>query len=75
MGYAFIPIVVSIFLALQHVGISDASRKSKVTVFAIVLSSLAIWRYFPQWLVFATVLQVVVSIYMLLYLKLREGAA
>lgn len=72
MGYVFIPLVASIVLALHHVAFTDASRWSKLALATIVLASLAIWRYYPRWMVIATVVQVGASVYMLLYLKLQE---
>ena len=75
MGYPFIPLIASIILMLHHVAITDASRPSKVTVVGVVVASLAIWRYAPQWLLLATLLQVAISIYMLVYLRWRGDAA
>ena len=72
MGYAFIPVIASIILVLHHVALTDASRWSKLIVATAVAASLAIWRYYPEWLVLATVVQVGASIYMLLYLRVRE---
>lgn len=75
MGYAVIPIVASIVLALHHVFVSEASARSKAVVIVTVGVSVLIWRYAPRWLVAATVMQVAVSIYMLLCLRLRDGSA
>ena len=72
MGYAVIPVLASIILVLHHVAFTDASRLSKFIVATAVAASLAIWRYYPQWLVLATLVQVGTSIYMLLYLRVRE---
>ncbi len=74
VGYNFIPVFVSIVLGLHHVAFTDASRGSKLTVFGIVAVSLAIWLYGPRWLVFATLMQAGVSIYMLLYLRWQYDA-
>ena len=73
MGYDLIPVIASIALVIHHVALTDASRQSKVVVVTIVTVSLAIWRYHPQWLILATLLQVGASIYMLVYLKVHEG--
>ncbi len=72
MGYSVIPVIASIVLVLHHVVITDASRWSKLFVATVVAASLAIWRYYPQWLIFATLMQVGASIYMLGYLRVRE---
>ncbi len=71
MGYGFIPLIASIVLAVHHVAFTDASRSSKVTIVTVVAASLAIWRYYPQRLVLATLLQVAASIYLLMYLRVR----
>ena len=74
MGYAVIPIIASVILAVHHVALAEASRRSKLTVAVVVAVSLVIWRFFPRWLIVATLLQVAVSIYALMHLQLsREG--
>ena len=70
MGYALIPLVVSVLLAIQHAVSSKASRASKTGVLAAVLASLVIWRYFPAWLVVATLLQVAAGVYVLIHQRL-----
>ncbi len=72
MGYAVIPIVASIVLMLHHVVATDASSKSKWFVAIVVVASMAVWRFFPQWIVLATLTQVAASVYMLVYLKVQE---
>jgi hypothetical protein len=74
MGYPLIALVASIALTLHHVAMTDASRWSKLAVGIVVLASLVIWRYAPQWLVIATLLQVGAGVYMLVYLR-WHGAA
>ncbi len=64
--------IASIVLAVHHVAITDASRRSKLVIGTAVAASLAIWLYYPKWLVLATLEQVGASIYMLVYLRLRE---
>ncbi|MFB3105210.1 MAG: hypothetical protein ACE1ZA_09790 [Pseudomonadales bacterium] len=72
MGYAVIPIVASIVLMLHHVVVTDAPSKSKWFVAIVVAASMAVWRFFPQWIVLATLTQVAASVYMLVYLKVQE---
>lgn len=74
MGYAFIPIIFSVVLALVYIAATEASRWSKIVVAAIVALSLVIWRLAPQWLVVATLLQVAASVYVIAYFKV-SGAS
>ena len=69
MPYLLIPLITSVLLGCQHVFLTDASRRSRIAVAVIVAASLLIFWYFPAWLIVATLIQVGVSIYMLLYLK------
>jgi len=73
MGYALIPLMLSIALVIHHVFFTDASRGSKLVLSAAVLGSLVIWRFAPQWLIVATLLQSAAGIYMLVYLKVRAA--
>ena len=69
MFYFLIPLFGSVLLGCQHLFLTDASRRSKIAVAVIVITSLLVFWYFPAWMVLATLLQVGVSLYMLLYLK------
>ncbi len=71
MGYGFILVVAAVILALRHLAFTDASRWSKLAVATIVIASLVISRYAPQWMVLPTLLQVGASIYMLVYWKVE----
>jgi hypothetical protein len=73
MPYALIPLIAAVVLAVHHLVISEASRRSKWTVAFVVVTSLAIWRFFPRWTIVALLLQAVVSIYMLMHLNLRRA--
>jgi hypothetical protein len=79
MPYGLIPLIAAVFLTLRHLAITDASRRSKLAVATVVVASLAISRYAPQWGVLAMLLQVGASIYMLVYWKIEgnrwEGSA
>ena len=72
MGYAVIPIIVSFVLGIQHIFLTDASRWSKLLVTIVVATSFVIWWYYAQWIVVATLMQVGVSIYMIVYLRVQE---
>ena len=71
MGYGVIPIIAAILLAIHHVVVTDASRTSKIVMTVTVVVSLVIWQYYPRRILFATLLQVTASIYMLVYLRLH----
>ncbi len=73
MGYVVIPLVASIILVIHHVALTDASRWSKSIVASVVVVTLVVWNSFPQWLIVATLLQSAVSVYMLVYLKVRDA--
>jgi hypothetical protein len=74
MGYGLIPAIASIALAVHHVVLTEASRWSKGVVLAVVAVSFVIRDQYPQWLLAATLLQVAISIYMLIYLRIEYGA-
>lgn len=57
MGYALIPLILSIALGIHHLLFTDASRASKLVLTSAVLGSLVIWHFAPRWLVLATLLQ------------------
>jgi len=71
VGYALIPLVVSLVLGVRYVAIEQASRGSKLAVAVTVAAGLIIWWRYPQWILVATLLQVAVCIYVLVYLKLN----
>jgi uncharacterized membrane protein len=77
LPYGLLGLVASVVLALHHVAITDASRRSKLAVSIVVAASLAIWwNYYQwQWRVLVIVLQVSVSIYTLVYLKMSASRA
>ena len=60
-------------LAFHHVVIADASRTSKITVTALVVVSLVIWRSYPALIVLAILLQAGVGVYVLVYHKIHYG--
>jgi len=74
MGYGLIPPIASIVLAVHHVVLTEASRWSKGIVLVVVAGSFVIREQYPRWLLAATLLQVAISIYMLIYLKLESRA-
>jgi HD-like signal output (HDOD) protein len=73
--YALLPLVVSGGLAIRYVSMGDPSVVSKVAVVAAVGASLMVWWRYPERLVLAILLQVAVSLYVLIYLKVNPYAS
>jgi len=71
LPYGLILLVASVALALHHVAMTDAPRRSKMAVFIIVAASLVIWWNYTQWQwrVLVMVLQVTISVYALAHFK------
>ena len=74
MPYPVIALVAAVALSGYYVLGTEASRWSKVTVAAVVLASLLMWWYRPQWLLVAQLLQAAAGIYVLVYLKVTREA-
>jgi hypothetical protein len=74
MPYALIPLLVSVVLGIRYVALRDATRWSKAIVVLAVAASVVIWWEYPEWLIGATLAQVAVSIYVLVYLKVNPYA-
>ena len=75
MGYAVIPVIAAIVLALHHVFVLDAPRRSKLVVVLVVGLSLVIWRVFPRHSLLATLLQVGAGVYMLMFLRWHNAGS
>ena len=71
MPYGLIPLIASVALGVRYLAVEEASVGSKGAVASIVAAGLLIWWRYPQWLLVATLLQAVVSIYVLVYLKVH----
>ena len=74
LPYHLIALVASIALGTRYVSLDDASLRSKIVVGLTVVVALVIWWWYSEWLVLATMLQVAVGIYVLLYLRLNPDA-
>ena len=75
LPYPLISLVASLILGVWYVALADASRRSKVVVSAVVVAGLILgWRY-PRWILIAILLQVAVSLYVLIYVKVNAGAS
>jgi hypothetical protein len=75
MPYALITLILAAGLAAYYVLGTDASRWSKAVVAVIVIASLLVSRYRPQWLLVAQVIQAAAGIFVLVYLKVTRDAA
>jgi hypothetical protein len=71
MPYGLIALIASVVLGVRYLAVEEASGGSKAAVAAIVAGGLIIWWRYPQWLLVGILLQVAVSIYVLIYLKVR----
>lgn len=69
MPYSIIALVAVVFLSVRHMLDTEASNHSKVIVVCLALLSLWAWFRFPRWDYLATLVQVGVSIYVLIYLR------
>ena len=72
MPYSLIPLIGSLILGCIYVMNTDASSRSKLIISIIVAMSVVIWRWYPQLLLLATLLQTGVSVYVLVYLKVKK---
>lgn len=66
MPYFLIPLVASIALGVLFVTLTEARPAEKASVAVAVVISLFIWRMLPRLLFVATLIQVVVSIFVLM---------
>ena len=71
MGYAVIPVVVAVGMLFYMLFLTEASPAHKILLTVVVAAPFLIWKFRPQWLVAATLVHVVVSIHMLVYMKLH----
>lgn len=74
MPYSLIPLLASIILGAVHVTATGASTLSKLVVSLLIGASLFVWWAYPQWLIVATLIQVAVSIYVIVYLRIHGYA-
>jgi hypothetical protein len=73
--YDVIPLIASIILGAYYVLLGEASRRSQAAVAVTVGAALLIWWHSPRYSLahlVATLLQVAVSIYVLVYLRLKR---
>jgi hypothetical protein len=75
IAYALIPLVVSGVLVIRYLSMGDPSTVSKIIVVAALGASLIVWWRYPATLVVAVLLQVGVSLFVLIYLKVNPYAS
>jgi len=74
IAYALIPLLVSGVLVIRYLSMDDPSLASKIVVVAALGASLVVWWRYPALLVVAVLLQVAVSVFILIYLKVNSYA-
>ena len=75
MPYELIPLIVSGVLVVRYLSLGDPSVASKVAMVAALGASLMVWWRYPQWMVAAVLLQVGVSLWVVIYLKVNPYAS
>ena len=75
MPYELIPLIVSGILVIRYLSLGDPSVVSKGAIVAALGASLMVWWRYPQWIVVAVLLQVAVSLWVLIYLKVNPYAS
>ena len=73
--YALLPLVVSGVLAIRYLSMNDPSVASKIGVVMALAVSLIVWWKFPAMLVVAVLLEVGVSLFVLIYLRVNPYAS
>lgn len=72
MPYALIGLVGSLALAVYYVVAADATRRSKCLIAIAECASLVMWLRYPTAEVFAILLQAVVSVYVLIFIRMNR---
>lgn len=72
MPYALIGLVGSLALAGYYVAMADATRRSKCLIAIAECASLVVWFRFSKAMVAATLLQAVVSVYVLIFIRVNR---
>jgi hypothetical protein len=71
MAYSLIPLFLVVGLGVPYVALTEAPALAKITVAALVGLSLILLFGFPHLLLVATLIQVGVSVYIVVYLKIH----
>jgi hypothetical protein len=73
--YALLPLVISGVLVIRYLRMSDPSLASKIVIVLALGASLIVWWKFPGMLLVAVLLEVGVSLFVLVYLRLNPYAS
>lgn len=73
--YALLPLVVAGVLAIVFLRMADPSNASKIAVVIALAASLFIWWRYPDSLVVPVLLQVGISLFVLIYLRVNPYAS
>jgi len=73
--YALLPLVTAGILVIVCLRLADPSAFSKVTVVVALAASLFIWWRYPDAPLIAVLLQVGISLYVLIYLRVNPYAS
>jgi hypothetical protein len=74
MPYGLVLLIAAPVLAFRYATCKEASSRSKRLVVGLIVASFLVVEYLPAWYLAATLLQLAVSIYVLLYLKVTAEA-
>jgi hypothetical protein len=73
--YALLPLVVSGVLVIRYLRMSDPSPASKIVIVLALVASLIVWWKYPGMLVVAVLLEVGISLFILIYLRVNPYAS
>ena len=73
--YALLPLAAAGVLAIVFLRLADPSTLSKIAVVLALAVSLFIWWRYPDLLVIAVLLQVGISLFVLIYLRVNPYAS
>jgi hypothetical protein len=75
MPYSLIPLLAAVILGMRFVFLDEPSRIAKALVGIAVVASLVVWWNYPALNLAATLVQVAVAIFVIVYLKANQYAA
>lgn len=75
IAYALVPLLASGVLVVRYLSMSEPSVVSKFVVVAVLGASLVVWWRYPALLAIAVLLQVGVSLFVLIYVRVNPYAS
>lgn len=72
--YALLPLVVSGVLVIHFLELSEPSPVSKIIIVTALGASLIVWWKFPGLLLLAVLLEVAISLFVLIYVRVNPYA-